>query len=1132
MQFRRRIKQLIGKMPLRSIFLIPFVIQILVIVGLTGYLSFRNGERAVNALATELQREIAQRIEERLNQYLTTPHLLNEIEANAIETGQIDLVDDVSLLPYFWKNLRIFPELNATFVGTEDGLMIGARRLTNRQIEVMLASPSTKQSLNYYVAQEDGLPGRFVEGAPDYDPRLRSWYTQALEIGRPHWSPIYLDFSTGMLVITAGRPLYGEDEQLIGVVGSAFQFEQVNDFLTELEVGQNGQTFIVERSGFLVGTSTDAPISKSVNNNLVRLEAIESTDQVQKEITLLLYEQFGDLHNINEQQNLLFTIDNEDYYTHISPIRDEYGLNWLVAVIIPTSDFMAEIQANNRTTFFMILLALCVAIFTSAITTEWVTRPLRQLRDSADAFSQGNWQHRVRVNREDELGDLVATFNQMADELENSFALLEQRVAERTAELAQAKNVLEVRVKQRTAELTAANEALKQSQKRYESMFHYVPIMLWEEDFSEIKNYLDQLKEQGIMDLDAYFRENPAEVEHCASLVKVLAVNQTTLEILQTDKETAISNFARFFGQTGFDVFHEEILELSKGRTQFEAQSNSVTSDGHELQIYVRLVIAPGHENDWSRILVSVEDITQRIKMENALRENEQRLKQAQYMAQMGNWEFDFTNGKLSWSEELFNLFERPIEAGPPSYDENITYYLPEDRERLQQQLQAALETGQEFSDTYRLKLPSGKMVYHANTIFPIKDETGRIVKLTGTAQDITERVFLEKQVQGQERLAAVGQLAAGIAHDFNNILSGITLYTDLLLHSLTDLSPKNHKRLLTIAQQAERATQLIQQILDFSRRSALVRTLVNILHPLQELLEILERTLPENIHLEFKYERSSYIAEIDATRFQQVFMNLAVNARDAMPDGGTLSIEVASYHLAEQDKPPVAEMEAGHWVRITVSDTGTGIEEDVLPRIFEPFFTTKPPGKGTGLGLAQVYGIITQHNGYIKIDSHPNQGTIFTIYLPLHFSTETMLLQGELDQTERGEGETILVVEDNESTREALLATLEMLNYRTLSAQNGREALEMLAEHQSSVAMIISDMLMPEMSGIELVAELRQQNQDIPIVILSGYLLEDDLETLRQLNVTGWLYKPPTLKQLASLLHKTLRSSTLPNAY
>ncbi|MCB0036318.1 MAG: response regulator, partial [Anaerolineales bacterium] len=198
------------------------------------------------------------------------------------------------------------------------------------------------------------------------------------------------------------------------------------------------------------------------------------------------------------------------------------------------------------------------------------------------------------------------------------------------------------------------------------------------------------------------------------------------------------------------------------------------------------------------------------------------------------------------------------------------------------------------------------------------------------------------------------------------------------------------------------------------------------------------------------------------------------------------------------------------------------------LPRIFEPFFTTKPPGKGTGLGLAQVYGIVTQHNGYIKIDSQPQNGTVFTIYLPLHFSTETMLLEGELDQTEQGAGETILIVEDNESTREALLATLEMLNYRTLAAQNGREALEVLAKHQSPIAMIVSDMLMPEMSGIELVTALRQENNDIPIVILSGYLLEDDLETLRQLNVTGWLNKPPTLKQLAALLYKTLHTSTI----
>ena len=1087
MYIKQRLTRLIRKIPLQAIFVIPFVVQIVLIVGLTGYLSFRNGQQAVNTLVSELQSEVTQRISERLDQYLTVPHLLNHIASHTIESGQIDLDDPESTLPYFWQNLYVFEELNATFLGTEEGVLVGARRLTDRGIEVMLASEATGQSLNYYRPDEQGFATDFVTGASDYDPRERGWYMDALATGKPRWSPIYLDFATGMLVITAGQPIYDGVGEPLGVIGSAFQFEQVNDFLQQLEIGENGQTFIMDREGLFVSTSTEAPIGKPAGDTLTRLQVADSENVIERTTAVALQNTYGDLRNIQDVAELELKIEGEDYYIRVTPMHDEYGLDWLVAVIMPISDFMAEIQANNHITIVAIVVALISAVIIGFITTNWVTRPLLQLRDTAIAFSEGKWEERVTINREGELGHLAITFNQMADQLQESFSLMEQ------------------------------------SQARYESMFNYVPIMLLEEDFSDVKKYLTELEKQGVTDLDTYLADNHDVLIECIQRIKILTANQTVLKVRNVTLEEVAGPLMRGYPAEEYDVVRRELVTFASGETHFESETTIIDGDGRRRQVYLRLAIVPGYEESWARVLASVEDITQRLEMENALRQSEQRLKSAQRMARVGDWEYDIDSDLISWSEEVFHLFERPQHLGPPTYEENLAYYLPEDGEKLERQVGEAIETGEPTADTYRIQLPSGRIAHHASTIYPILNDDGRCHKLTGTVQDITERVMLEEQIQSQERLAAVGQLAAGIAHDFNNILSSITLYTDLLQRTLPDLSAKNQKRLQTIANQTERATKLIQQILDFSRQSPLQRSPMNIRQSLGELVDMLQRTLPETIKLKFKYGQSIYMADIDPTRFQQVFMNLAVNARDAMPDGGELTFTITNYHLSADDPPPVVNMPVGDWIKIQVTDTGLGIDTSVLPRIFDPFFTTKPPGKGTGLGLAQVYGIITQHDGFIIIDSEKQDGTTFTIFLPA-LSQDIKMDMGLVTITDEiGHGETILIVEDDDLTREALVMALEDLHYTTIVATNGREGLAIIKEATQQIDMVLSDMLMPEMNGLELISIMRQQGIDLPVAILSGYVLEDDLETMQQLGVVGWLYKPPNLKQLAVLLHRGL---------
>jgi len=389
--------------------------------------------------------------------------------------------------------------------------------------------------------------------------------------------------------------------------------------------------------------------------------------------------------------------------------------------------------------------------------------------------------------------------------------------------------------------------------------------------------------------------------------------------------------------------------------------------------------------------------------------------------------------------------------------------------------------------------------------------------------RDVTREREIERRVQQQERLAAVGQLAAGIAHDFNNIMATIVLYAQMTARA-EGLSDRVRERMVTINRQAQHATRLIQQILDFSRRAVLERQPLDLLLLLKEQVELLERTLPESIEIKLAYGRDEYVVNADPTRIQQAITNLAVNARDAMPEGGNLHIGLERIQIGTSREAPLPEMEAGEWIQVTVSDTGTGIPPDVLPHVFDPFFTTKAPDRGTGLGLAQVHGIVAQHEGYIDVESQVGQGTTFTIYLPALPAHPSEPLALELPALVKGRGETILVIEDDAAARGALVESLEMLNYRVLEAVEGQEALAILEQRGEEIALVLSDVVMPGMGGIALLHTLRERGLTVRVVMLTGHPLEKKLENLRAQEMTDWLPKPLSLEQLAEVVARALR--------
>jgi two-component system, cell cycle sensor histidine kinase and response regulator CckA len=396
------------------------------------------------------------------------------------------------------------------------------------------------------------------------------------------------------------------------------------------------------------------------------------------------------------------------------------------------------------------------------------------------------------------------------------------------------------------------------------------------------------------------------------------------------------------------------------------------------------------------------------------------------------------------------------------------------------------------------------------------------------TIRDVSEERQLQQRSQQQERLAAVGQLAAGIAHDFNNILAVIVLYTQMMQRS-TGMADKDKQRLETVYQQAVHATNLIQQILDFSRRSVIARSRVDLLPFFKEMLRLWKRTLPENIAVELTCEDNHYFLEADVTRLQQALMNLVLNARDAMPSGGLLRIHLNKLEVTAEMVPLVPDMSPGPWLCLTVSDTGAGIRHENMPYLFEPFFTTKEPGKGTGLGLAQVYGIVRQHNGHITLESrtawHSGEpsGTTFYIYLPLLSEcAPTDKVSAELPAP-AGRSATILLVEDETATREAVREVLQSLGYRVLTAVNGSQALELFEQEPEGIDLVLSDLVMPDVGGIVLFQELNIRMPNLKMMIMTGYPLEDRGKALLEQGIVDWLQKPFSAEQIARKIHAAL---------
>ncbi len=541
--------------------------------------------------------------------------------------------------------------------------------------------------------------------------------------------------------------------------------------------------------------------------------------------------------------------------------------------------------------------------------------------------------------------------------------------------------------------------------------------------------------------------------------------------------------------------------------------------DGTEFPI--EIMLSPLESAEGILVTAAIRDITVRREADAALRRTSQLLQASQSMAQVGGWEVDPMNNTMFWTDETYRIHDTSPAEYTPTLATAIQFYAPESIPIITAAMREATVHGTPFDLELELITAKDRRIW-VHTRGTVTMDQGRVVKVTGVFHDITEQRNLEAQLRQAQRLEVVGQLAGGIAHDFNNLLTAIRGYTELVRRHLGP-EDQNRADLDQVLLASDRAVELTRQLLAFSRRQVLQPRVVDPGELVEGVAPMLRRLLGEHIELVTHAARNLGRVKVDPSQFEQVIVNLAVNARDAMPEGGKLRIETANVELGVDYAAAHPGVVAGRYVALLVSDTGSGMSDDVKAHIFEPFFTTKEPGKGTGMGLATVYGIAQQSGGSIYIYSEPGVGTSFKIYLPrVDDEAGPAAVRVPTAVTPTG-SETILLVEDEEAVRAYALRILSELGYTVLEASGGTAALALVAAHPGAIDLLVTDVVMPGLQGHQLGELLSEVRPGLRVLYVSGFTDNSVLDHGVVGEGISFLPKPYTVEALGQAVRQVL---------
>jgi PAS domain S-box-containing protein len=1130
-------------------FAIAFSVMTLV-TGAFLYSAVRNYARdSIQTSSLALMSNARAAVFSKVDADLALPESIVMRNAALARHGKLPLDDEQQLSRFFLEQLG--PSVDYLFFANEQGGIAGGGTQFG---EVRLVYTKGMKRGIRTVDRVDSS-GAFLEQRPpprmeDFDPRQRAWYVLAKKVRRLAWAPPSFGTVALPLDLTLAYPLLGPSGEFQGVFGATLLLDSLGDYLESHRTSPNAHLMLLEPDGTLVANSSRAPLFVERNGEVRRLKA----DSVPRPLSHKAVNLVKSVHESRTKSLSTALQDDQGraYYLDIAPYVRGQDIRWYLVTVVPRSDFTGPLDALWSRFLLILGCGAVGAVGLSFVMAGWVTRPMRAINDRVKQIAAGSFGSRVETRRQDEIGQLVHSFNDMSERLASTY------------EEIQRKNVALDAANQDLATLLE-RERLRRMEAEAEGRRAHV--------LGEVTAAMSETQ-----DCDRMLQSLPRALVHSFvdwAVVEVAAPGGTTRTAgahREPDKEVLLRELLEKYPPRMTDVepganvlatgepLHSPALSDEQIRSWCvdEQHAEWVRRLGVRSSIIVPLVVRQKRVGVLALASASPErfepadvrlaaELGRRAAMAfdsaqlyaDLQHENAER-RQAE--AERGKTQ-DLLHGIVEKAPTLiyvkdldgrYLLVNRHmaevigVDAASVLGKTVSDVYSPEQAQALAAFDQRVLAAGQALEGEEEVVRADGLHTY-ITIKAPLTDASGRVYALCGISTDITARKRAEaalrrseERLQQAQKMEAIGNLAGGIAHDFNNLLSVILGYSSLLLQSMEPSDPRRAE-VEEIERAGIRATALTQQLLAFGRKQLLQPKIIKLSNVVAGVETMLRRLIDENIELTVRASRELGCVRADPSRMEQIIMNLAVNARDAMPRGGKLLIETANVNL-DQARAAHVGVAPGPHVMLAVTDNGMGMDRATQARVFEPFFTTKEIGKGTGLGLATVFGIVQQSGGSICIDSEPGKGTSFSVYLPRIDATE----EGERESRYPGLGalegrETILLVEDEEQVRALVRTILQRFGYHVIEAQTGGDALLLSEKHGGAIDLLLTDVIMPHISGPQLAQRLSRLVTKV--LYMSGYT-EDSM--VRQGVVdssVALLQKPVTPEALARKVREVLDS-------
>ncbi len=1043
--------------PLRAALVAPFIVLLTAAALLLGAATHRSGQEVTAEANHRLLRETANQVSMHLENFLKTPHQLNEFNARALSRGALPARNLRELERRFFHQLQAFPSVTGIhFVNAKGGLVKCIRNPGDESTHIIASEDFAGGPSTRFATDEKGNRSRALETHSRHDARTRPWYTEAVRRGVPAWSEIHIPLAGKDLAIAASRPVYDEQGELLGVASVDILLSHISRFLSNLRMPERGFVFIVERSGQLVASSTGERIFSPGTHDTAprRLHVRESGDRVLRSSLTALTREHGDLSVLDRQAPVTFQADGEKYHVEAQPLQDAHGMDWIVGLVIPEAPLAEQSPYGTGTMLVLILAGISLTALVGTLASRKITLPVARLNSAALSLSKGERIHSITPERGiKELSQLTQTFNLMARRLQQTMESLEQEIA-------------------RHSHTSSELQRLK--------------------DFNE---HIVQNMTEGIVLTD---------VEG-----KVVFINPAVAEMLEASPEEITGKvWLAFVAEEERDKARAADARRGKGESD-RYETVLRRPDGSRLPVLAsgspRYSWETGEFQGTMGVLTDISDLK---RGHDALKISEQRWHYALEGAGDGVWDWNPQTNEVFFSRQwkaMLGFQEHEIRGEVQEWAGRIH---PDDAQGTLAAVKDHLEgRTAHYTSEHRLRCKDGsyKWILDRGKVIR-RSENGAPLRAIGTHADISakkraeeENRNLQRELLQSRKAESLNRMAGAIAHHFNNLLGVVMGNLELAMMELPQKSPlrENLEGAMTACRRASDVSTLMLTYLGQDNNE---KTLVDLSALCREALSAVSDSLPERVKLESRLLPEGPHIHASPVQMEQVLCNLVMNAREAMENmEGRITVSVEMVSPGEIGAFPVhpAEWKPENrpYACLSIGDTGCGMTPEVVEKVFDPFFSTRFTGRGLGTSVA--LGIVKAHGGGISLESQPERGTTFRIFLPVSSgsphkpSPETSPDPPKAETPSTG-GALVMVVDDDPVIQNLAQAMFEHLGCKVATAKDGMEALEIFHELKDSLDCILLDVSMPGMSGWEVLAALKKEKPRLPVILCSGHDQEE----------------------------------------